>query len=531
VAASLTALVVLGIGLAVIDHLPVGVFYDDATYVILAKSLATGHGYRWLNLPGTPPATHFPPGYPALLAMIWRAFPSFPANVFAFKVANAVLLAIASAGMVLLARRRFDFSPLAAALLSIAGCVAIPALVLSSLVLSEPLFLALVIPILIFAERVVDGERHPRDLVLLGALLGAATLVRTHGIALVFGAVLALMIRRPELAAGADATAASWRQRLKQAAVVAACAMLVMLPWQLWVRSNQGFVPVPMRGLYESYTAWMTNGLKTEGLSLLWRTSARTSLTIAGMFATVSTPVLASWARLVALVALATLLIAGARSVWRSAPATALFLAAYAVIVVAWPYAPARFIWGVWPLVVLVFVLGAIELRRWAPRRPGPQFVRAALLACSLFVAVGYARYNARGYRGQWWSNIPRSRAAEIRPIIMWTRTHTRPEDVIASTQEPAVYLYSGRLAVPATAFTVSDYFRPASVVESAAALRQILAAYRVAAIAVVGDSLRAAAQTMAARQAPELVLRDSLPNGLVFAPAPSPVLSQQPAP
>ena len=68
VAASLTGVIVLLVGLAAIDSLPVGVFYDDGMYVVLAKSIATGHGLHWLNVPGAPPATHFPPGYPLLLA-------------------------------------------------------------------------------------------------------------------------------------------------------------------------------------------------------------------------------------------------------------------------------------------------------------------------------------------------------------------------------------------------------------------------------------------------------------------------------
>jgi hypothetical protein len=40
-----------------IEPLPIGVFYDDAEYVILAKSLATGNGYRFRNLPGAPSAS------------------------------------------------------------------------------------------------------------------------------------------------------------------------------------------------------------------------------------------------------------------------------------------------------------------------------------------------------------------------------------------------------------------------------------------------------------------------------------------
>lgn len=530
-AVALTALAVLGIGLAIIDALPVGVFYDDAMYVILAKSLATGHGYRWLNLPGTPPATHFPPGYPALLATIWRAFPSFPANVLAFKVANALLLALASGGMVLLARRRFGFSPLAAAGLSVAGCAVIPVLALSSLVLSEPLFLALLIPVLLFAERVVERERRARDLVLLGLLAGVATLVRTHGIALVAGLALALVVRQPVLTEAVDARRASVKSRARDAGLFLACAALAMVPWQVWVHVNQGFVPEPLRGLYESYSSWLADGLKVEGITLLWRASVRTTLSTAGMFATLATPLAFSWARLLTLITLVPLLIAGLRRSWLAAPVTTLFLTLYSGIVLVWPYEPARFIWGVWPLIVLVFVLGAREILSWAPRWPAPQWARVALLACSLFVGVGYVRYNMRGYRGQWWSSVARTGAPRIRPVVRWVRARTRPQDVIASTMDPTVYLYTGRLAVPATAFTVRDYFRPATVVESETALRQILAAYRVDAVATIGDSLRAAAQSMASRAAPELVLRDSLPNGLVFAPVTLPLVSQQPAP
>src|ERR1051325_3241314 len=77
---------VLAVGVALVDGLPVGVTNDDGMYVILAKSLATGHGYRWLNLPGAPAATHFPPGYPAMLALLWLIAPRLPANVVLLKL-------------------------------------------------------------------------------------------------------------------------------------------------------------------------------------------------------------------------------------------------------------------------------------------------------------------------------------------------------------------------------------------------------------------------------------------------------------
>src|SRR5438445_6487267 len=83
------AAIALVAGLIAVDTMPIGGFYDDAFYVILGKSLATGHGYRNLNLPGAPFATHYPPGYPLLLALLWRIGPEFPANILLFKVANA----------------------------------------------------------------------------------------------------------------------------------------------------------------------------------------------------------------------------------------------------------------------------------------------------------------------------------------------------------------------------------------------------------------------------------------------------------
>jgi len=529
-AALLTALVILAIGIALIDALPVGVAFDDGMYVILAKAIATGHGYRWLNVPGTPPATHFPPGYPAFLALLWRAFPKFPANVLAFKAANAILLAIAGGAIVVFARRRFNFSPLAATVLALAGCAVIPVFILSTTVLSEPLFLALIIPILLVSEQVVDGKRRTRDLVVLGLLCGLATLVRTHGIALVAGLSAALIIRQPAGVASSLDRPLSLRSRISAAATVAISAVVVVLPWQLWTRANQGFVPEPMRGLYESYADWMARGVRSEGVSVLWRTSFRTSNEIAGMFATLATPLAFSWARLVTLVTLGALLIVGLRRSWRNAPVTTLFLAAYMAIVIVWPFGPTRFVWGIWPLCVLMFVLGAAEIKSWAPRWPGTEATRVALLACALFVSAGYVRYNVRGYREHWWSTVARSQAEIIRPVVVWARSRTRPDDVIASTVEPAVYLYSGRLAVPVTAFNVRDYFRPPTVSEAENTLRLILAAYHVDAIAIgAGDTLRAAVRSMASRD--ELVLRDSFANSLVFAPAASSrVFSQHPA-
>jgi hypothetical protein len=100
---------------------PVGAFQDDAIYTILAKALATGEGYRMINLPGSPHATHYPPGYPFFLSLLWRLSPSFPDNIVLFKFANAVWLSLAALGCWAFARIRLGWAPLPAAAAAASG--------------------------------------------------------------------------------------------------------------------------------------------------------------------------------------------------------------------------------------------------------------------------------------------------------------------------------------------------------------------------------------------------------------------------
>jgi hypothetical protein len=119
---------VFAVGAVLVDGLPVGVAHDDGMYVILGKALATGQGYRWLHVPGAPPATHFPPGYPAVLALLWWLFPAFPANVIVFKLANALFMGVAAAGCFWFVRERFSMSKIGAAIFASVATLGIPTL-------------------------------------------------------------------------------------------------------------------------------------------------------------------------------------------------------------------------------------------------------------------------------------------------------------------------------------------------------------------------------------------------------------------
>ena len=58
-----------------------GFYHDDSIYWVSAESLAKGDGYRIESLPGEPYQTKYPPLYPALLAVVWKLNPHFPANL------------------------------------------------------------------------------------------------------------------------------------------------------------------------------------------------------------------------------------------------------------------------------------------------------------------------------------------------------------------------------------------------------------------------------------------------------------------
>ena len=127
---------VCAVALATMTSWPVGVFYDDGIYLVLGKALATGEGYRYLNLPGHPAATHYPPGYPALLALLWLVAPSFPENVAIFKLANCVLLAVAATGRFLFARRPLALGGGTAAGVVLLACVTVPLMAVTGLLFS-----------------------------------------------------------------------------------------------------------------------------------------------------------------------------------------------------------------------------------------------------------------------------------------------------------------------------------------------------------------------------------------------------------
>jgi hypothetical protein len=493
----------LAAGLAIVDALPVGVVADDAFYVILARSLATGQGYHALNLPGHPAGTHFPPGYPALLALLSFVAPAFPGSVAAFKAFNALFLAASAVLVALLLRRRLAMGAGWAVAVGLVTAVSVPLLILSNLVLSELFFIAFALALLVALERLADEPVHAGRVILLGVAIGVCALVRTHGVVLAPAAALVLLARH------------RWREAL----LLTGAAAVTLLPWQLWTARHGGQLPAPLLGMYDSYASWWLRGLREMGPSMVAQTVRKTITETSVMLSVLFSPLRTNAGRSATLAALGALTVAGAIAMRRRMPVTLLFLAGYLFIVLIWPFQTARFVWAIWPLLLAVVVAGgwaAITQRSW--KMP----VRVVLAAALVWISVGYGKYEVRGVRGAWWSSLGRANAPRMATTVRWVAANARPDEILATEYEGAVWLYTGRQALPIIPLTPAQYLRDYSAKENAReGLEPLLDAYPISTVVVGTGNAYDAATLLSSERPNRLQLRERFAGGAAFTVTP----------
>jgi len=500
----LVALCAIAAGVHAMSPSPVGVFYDDAMYVALAKAIAHGQGYAYINLPGAPAATHYPPIYPLFLALLWRIAPSFPANVVLFKLANVAFMTLAAVGAYVFAGRQLRLPVTWAAAGAIVGAVALPSLYLTSMVLSEPLFLALLIPVLLVSERLVDRETSLARVFAIGAAIGALALVRTFGLLVAPAIVVALVGRR------------RWRDAL---ALTSATA-IVLAPWLWWVHRYDALIPPVLRGAYGSYTGWLVEATRSGGLEFVSRTIAlNASMTwgiIARTFSPWQSPLLDA---LFVLIVLA-LAVTGAVVERRRLRVTLIFLALYFAVVLIWPFPPIRFVANLWALLILFPLAGVRALWRIAPERAGTPALRLVPAAAGGIVALGLGVLTVQGYMQSAWAGLARFQAERIEPKTAWFARRTGSDDVIATEDEVAVYLYSGRRAVPVYASPGRQHVVPQTPAERKQALSTIIGRYRPSFIIVGTDEDVAAVDAVAADSGAGFRRAAEIPASLIYVSA-----------
>jgi len=203
---------------------------DSIAYIAGARSILDGQGYREAWLVSNAPVTHFPPGYPSLLAFIGYSTGIDPLR--GARALNIVLfgLNIALAGWL---GWRMTGAREAGLLVSTAALLSPALLEVHSRAMSEPLYIFFTLLSFLVFDAYLAREQDNKQrtsfsiilLLLLGVLLGWAYLARYAALSLL-AAILAGLLILP----------GSWRARIHSAGLL----LLGALPWILgWTLRNR----------------------------------------------------------------------------------------------------------------------------------------------------------------------------------------------------------------------------------------------------------------------------------------------------
>lgn len=191
---------------------------DPQDFSRTAQSIAQGHGYPASNrAPGGGASAFRPPGYPVLLAAVY----SIHAAPAVGRLLGAFLGMLSVALIGLIAFRLWG--RLTGLLATAIAAVAPPLVILSTGLISEALFVPVVLAAVAAALQARGAEHRHWWAIVTGVLVGIASLTRTNGLLLLLPFVLAFAPARP-------------RRRLRAwtpAVLVIVATCLTVAPWTI----------------------------------------------------------------------------------------------------------------------------------------------------------------------------------------------------------------------------------------------------------------------------------------------------------
>jgi hypothetical protein len=401
-----------------------GTFHDDGVYLVTAKALAEGQGYRIISLPGEPPQTKYPILFPWVLSLVWRLVPSFPANLPWLRLVPLLAtLAWLSLSWPLL--RRLGASRTQASAIVLLTAISPWVAFLSTALMSETLFALLLTAGLLMMTRACQEDGTRIDPLIAGFLFGAATLTRIAGIAPAAAAVALFVVKR----------------RWSSAAQCLLGGAAVIAPWFWWL-SHQPPAAARIDAYYSAsnYASWniVTSYAWPEKLSVLLMNA-----TVSGLAFTELWGVRVPAAPALFAGAAALMLVCG--GLWRARrePA-AIVMIAYCAIHAAWVWPPLRFTVPVIPLFLWLGFIGTAKQR---------------LLGCALSTVL----FTTGGF--QLWMTVVQAREKGIvspvastqnwndtARLLNWISLETSQDTTLTGNLDPMYYLFTGRKAVRAFA-------------------------------------------------------------------------------
>lgn len=422
----------------------VGALNDDGVYVVLGKAIAQGDGYRSIHLVGAPAHVRYPPGLPLVLAAAWTLGGSLGAVRAAVAVLNVLVTAGAAALVWSIGRRRLGIAPLPLVVCAISPLVLDGAIQYYNIPLTEPYFVlgwaaALAIGYPLFDNGTLGTDQLGRAAA-LGLVLAVTSLFRSIGVALVVGVLLALIFHR------------RWKAAL-------ACAAAVVVPLALWAVLRAAWTAhLPHSSDPDDLGYWSWLGVDGP-LALLGYASRTMALNGAEYVVKLASYLFPSGAIGIALVAAAAFA-AGLACVrlWREHTALVLTTLGAGALTLLWPFAQGRLLLPLLPFLGLLVASTLDDTVRRLPARLW-WIAPAALALVVLTVTLRQMELRQAAARAYMTGTLRLEdqspamtlafRSRFIHHVARWVTANTTLQDRIMVDAPAAVYLYTGRHAVP----------------------------------------------------------------------------------
>ena len=442
-----------------LDHV-VGMFVDDAWYVLLAKALATGQGYTLINSPSPGILPLYPPAFPWLLSLAYQLAPQFPQNVWLFKsISIAAMLGVGIVAYRYFVRDRKlpPFLALGIALVTVIS----PPLVFfaTTTVMAECVFMLTQLLAIAVIERCVRAGKRGRvwHYALLGAVLASfAFLTRSIAFALIVAAFVYLL-----------------KERLLRAALIFAVGVVLFVgPWMFHVRMHAPTAEQRMEQgglIVEDYMThfWRRQaGEAYSGTASVKDISARILMnTVRILRSEVGAVLVAPLSQLIKyksprggeifVFILSLLAIAGFVLVAREKVTLAEIVVPLSLmIIVAWPWLPQRFILPLSPFIVFYILTGFQATHRLYRRRqtsnPRARWVTVGIVVwCAVAInTLSNGKYilSLHGPPAERPGRVRNFDEAEA--MFKWIRETIPKEEVIATFNPALVHLYTGHKTI-----------------------------------------------------------------------------------
>jgi len=422
---------------------------DQPLYLVLAKSVAMGRGFRDLHLPDEPLHHHAPWGFPLLLAPAFRWGPDFPGNLVHLQLI-VIFWTLLAAPLCWQVFRQAGLSPtLALTLVAVVMLNPLTVFFSAQVFFSEMPYLTFSLAAVLLLER-ANGEqkKQPLLIVLVSVLLAACYYIRVVGLALLIASLLYLLYKR------------EWRASV----VCAGIFLLLAMPW-LYHNYQTGvsiffgnYGAVIGREDYASTETANTLALLLRPFMNAWghATEQVPGLLFPTLRGDRLLAVLNDWRLdwipgLTGLVLCVLMLLGLTVAIRQRVRLIDFYVLIYVAVVLLQPWQEARNLLPILPFLVLYSVQGlkvllsfVQRLRPMPPRHTVPILLLLGLMLVSSIISDRHLLQRGAQYRAGVQDPLQRAYAE----LYQWIEHNTGVGDVLLYRHAEQLYLFTGRKVV-----------------------------------------------------------------------------------